>query len=1102
MRSSGVFILILVICMLAACGGHSARRPSSISLTAPTSQLPAGVDGSYLEALNSLPADIRAEVDALVPPKGCNAEVFYALKKSFVQAMVSSLANGGKITCTPPTGDNNKATGLTVTPSGADYILGWNYRNIGDYDQGGTVGITDITPIAMHYGHTVGTDPLDAVIDGDGNGTIGIADVTPLAMNFGVNVTSYQVEEAATETGTYTELGSVLLNTGTGADQGWMRFEYTLPDSDERWLRVVPLDAQGNPGVPSDALEFSLGSPPEIVSVSPLTGAVNSSVQFSAVVNGVGPFAYSWNISGATPDTSTDEQPTVTLSGIAGDYACSLTVTNAAGSDNVDFMVSVGEPPSVTAVNPLGGITGTDVEFTATVLTGSVPLTYAWDFGGGATPDTTTEESPTVTLGAAGAYDTASVTVTNSYGESFYGFTLTVLDTTPPEIISVSPTTGYRGDEITISATINGTPPFTYDWDFGWAATPDESADASPIIILEEAGVCPCKLDVVSPYGSDTFFFDLTVTHEPSYDEVEPNNSIPEANALPASPVVDWHCRLTQTDDENDFFSFDAGFSDRVEVTMYLDTDDPNLDLELQDEIGTVLAVSSGTSDVEGLTYWFTAEGTYYLRCYYSGHTATNAGDYWLDVSLENIPLDEVENNDSMVEANAVAFPLESFYGNCGMPGGYDGDDDDFFTFNAAANDRIYLTLDQTDDLYDLDLYLLDGNGDELASSYDITGYEEIEYYFFPSDVGPYYIHVDACTGQGFYELNGTLEQVRLWSEFVVDNTTSADLGSYSALVDAGGHPACFYYDAVNGRILYAYSEQEDGTGAWTSHSCDSWEGVGSHLSAAMVNGLPAVAYLDDLAGGVKFAICDSIDGSGTWNYTMIDNLADRGPSVACIGGYPAISYGDSSGNVHFAINGEAGGGGSWYTYPVTTSGPGAWSTSLFELSTGFPCIAFDSSSTSELRLAVCDAVDGSGTWTVNLAGGFFTGSTPTSTGLTTNYPSIAAIWNDRPIFFRGFAEDGSGGWAGYYASPITTAGEVSLAVQWGWPRISFEDAEGDLYEAISVADTGLGEWMTRPVRRNASVGSNRSFGFVGGNLCCVFYDTANHWVGFAVPVS
>ncbi len=81
-------------------------------------------------------------------------------------------------------------------------------------------------------------------------------------------------------------------------------------------------------------------------------------------------------------------------------------------------------PPSIESVSPLSGTEGVSTTFSA-VITGSVPATYAWSFGGGATPDTSSDASPTVTLNAAGSYN-CSLDVSNEYGSDTFDFTLTV----------------------------------------------------------------------------------------------------------------------------------------------------------------------------------------------------------------------------------------------------------------------------------------------------------------------------------------------------------------------------------------------------------------------------------------------------------------------------------------------------------------------------------------------------------------------------------------------------------------------------------------------------------------------------------------------------
>lgn len=978
MRSSGVLTLIFALCLLAACGGHSSNQARS--LLPASSSSAAQSEDPYQQALNLLPADIRAEVDALVPPAGCNAKVFYALKKSFVLAMASNLASGGKIVCTPPTGDGNKAAGLTITPSGGDFILRWNYRNIGDYDQSGTVGITDITPIAMHYGHTVGTDPLDAVIDGDGSGTIGIADVTPLAMYFGINVTSYRVESSATETGTYTELGTVLFTTGTGADQGWKRLEFTLPNGNNRWLRVVPLDGQGIPGVPSDALEFSGTAPPVVSSVSPLSGAINASVQFSAVVSGVGPFTYSWSFgAAASPSTSSAAQPTVTLAGAAGGHDCSLTVSNGAGSDTFDFVFLIGEPPLVSSVAPSGGVTGTEVQFSATA-TGTPPMTYAWDFGGGASPNSSVNESPTVTLGALGAYN-ASVTVTNAYGESFLGYVIIVTGLPePPEIYGVNPVAGLEYSEVTVSAMVTGTPTFSYSWNFGGAATPSTYNVPVPTIRLNGEGVYPCTLTVDNAHGSDYYDFNFTVTASPAYDEVE--------------------------------------------------------------------------------------------------------------------------DNDDLAGANQLVFPLAGFRGHCGA-GGYDGDGDDYFTFDAEVDDVILLTMEGTDDSYDLDVNLLDANGGFLADSTNIGPNEFLSYVFTPSDVGPFYIHVYVYSEAGEYEMNGTLGPIIPWNKNVVDDTTSGYLGFFSAMTFTGGRPGCFYQCFDEGDVYFAYSDDETGMGAWKTYPVDvglSWSG--DYLNAGVIGDKPAVAHYDDESSVIEFAMCTTADGSGAWNNSEIAVDSWYDPSIAEVDGRPAVAFGRSDDRLCFAINSSSDGSGTWNVYNVTPTAIGAYYTSLMTLADGRPAIAFNSHIHSTVSFAVCSTVDGSGVWSVSTLAN--SSAYPSSSAaLIDGRPAVVTMQNDDyPYYYINSEPDGSGAWSSYRISSVKTDTYISLELIDGKPTVLFEDSSNNIYLARGIADDGAGVWSYQLVFREGRLRSNSVLGWVNSKPALVFMHATGYWVGFATPPS
>jgi PKD repeat protein len=84
-----------------------------------------------------------------------------------------------------------------------------------------------------------------------------------------------------------------------------------------------------------------------------------------------------------------------------------------------------GNPPVINSVSPLAGGANDDVTFTANVT--NAVTDWSWDFGGGATPDTSTVASPAVKLAGKGDYN-ASVTATNPFGSDTFNFTLSVAD--------------------------------------------------------------------------------------------------------------------------------------------------------------------------------------------------------------------------------------------------------------------------------------------------------------------------------------------------------------------------------------------------------------------------------------------------------------------------------------------------------------------------------------------------------------------------------------------------------------------------------------------------------------------------------------------------
>jgi len=430
-----------------------------------------------------------AELDAMQAPEGVRPEIFALLKDALKDALIER--NVGKAVC------------ATLT---------WHYRNLGDYDQNGTIGISDITPIAMHYGETYEVAEMNciaAVVDGSGNYEVDISDITPLAINYGVDCAGFAVEQGVSDEGPWEPLGDMaLLANATG--EGRLEFsEIRTPGAGMQYVRVTPLDAEDSPGIPSEPAEIP-GGPPIISGVSPEVGLVDEAVQFGAEVTGSIPLTYAWNFGGgATPNTSDEARPEVTL-GAEGDYMASLTVTNSLDNDTYPLTLRVGYAPDITSVAPEFAAELTDVSFLA-VVTGTGPLTYLWDFGTGFNPVASDGVSPTVTVPEAGEYGCV-LTVASDFGSDEYPFTVTTgQGATIMGVAIPAPEECESGAPVIFSVDAVGAPPITYAWDFDGGADPNTSDQTDPTVTLGAPDDYNMSVTATNNFGDDTFPFALHI---------------------------------------------------------------------------------------------------------------------------------------------------------------------------------------------------------------------------------------------------------------------------------------------------------------------------------------------------------------------------------------------------------------------------------------------------------------------------------------------------------------------------------------------------------------------------------------------------------------
>jgi hypothetical protein len=498
------------------------------------------------------------------------------------------------------------------------------------------------------------------------------------------------------------------------------------------------------------------------------------------------------------------------------------------------------------------------------------------------------------------------------------------------------------------------------------------------------------------------------------------------------------------------------------------------------------------------------ADGTYYIHCYFTGFALTNSADYWIDLTITPDPMDEVENNDSPAPgaANPITFPLTDWDGHCGGPVGYDGDNDDYFTFDAAEGDLLSISMAGTDNSYDLDLKLLDGSGSLLTYSDNSGPNESISYLFSAGDIGPYYVYVQEYDESGFYWLNGTCGPPVFWDTNVIDDTTSMTLGEFSSLTYTNGYPGCFYSDSDNGDIYFALSNDADGMGAWTPYLVDPSPAIlGFGLNGGVLNGYPAVAYLDSTNNCIKFAMSVNAFGSDTWNVSVVDDTGMYDPSIAYINWAPAVAYEGASETLYYAVNSQSDGSGTWTKYPIET-GAGSYYTSLIRLLNGNPGIFYDAYNDSEIHFATCDTPDGSGTWTVTVVDTTGMFQYPNTSGtVVQGYPAVA--YRDSGDLLRyaiNSSTDGDGSWTTVSVSSRTLPDDISLTVIEGYPAIIYHDDNYDIYYAVSAETDGTGAWSDSLVVPQGEIGSNSSLGYVYNKPACVYMDENDNWVGFATP--
>ena len=239
-----------------------------------------------------------------------------------------------------------------------------------------------------------------------------------------------------------------------------------------------------------------------------------------------------WSFPGGNPATSNLENPTVEYP-VAGSFDVTLTVTNAAGSDETtqSGYITVGDAPTAN-FNSSG--TGATYAFTSTSTDAD---SYLWDFGDG---NTSTDENPTHSYATPGNY-TVTLTVTNACGNASTSETVSFV-LPPAASFGVSATTICQGESIDFTDQSTNNPT---DWQWTFAGgTPATSTAQNVSVLYNTPGTYDVTLTVSNSAGTDTDASATTITVLPlpaaAFDQSVDMNTVTLTNTSSDADTYLW----------------------------------------------------------------------------------------------------------------------------------------------------------------------------------------------------------------------------------------------------------------------------------------------------------------------------------------------------------------------------------------------------------------------------------------------------------------------------------------------------------------------------------------------------------------------------------
>lgn len=539
------------------------------------------------------------------------------------------------------------------------------------------------------------------------------------------------------------------------------------------------------------------------------------------------------------------------------DMLLAIVALTGTGDFMLEWIGFEGYPPDVLSVTPTLGFSGKGHYFSATVHS-IHPVSYAWDFGGGAIPNESDESTPLVVFGERGTYD-AHVTALNMYGSDTWDFTLIVKEP-PTASLNAEPTSGVAPQDVSFDASasfdVDGSiTKFSWDWEGDGVYDLETGTDAQASHTYADVGEFEATVQVTDNDGA-IGFDSTTLTIESGWLILD----VPTSGAgaeFTSLAVIDGYptvsCRTSsgleyiRAEDANGsaWGTSSVLYGPTIaEQNISLAVVNSNPAIAFTDEEGSLNYIRA--SDSAGTSWQAVREVSSNGNCcslaVVNGHPAIAYNDYTEYARLKYVRATDVNGTNW------------GTYSHLGGP---------------------------------------TSSGCSLAV---INGYPAVSYTLSHSNqTWTLYIarssHIDGAYG---------------WPSYPVNHDTNQRLHPSLALVD--GHPAVCFLDWLSGDVTLQYvrATNADGT-AWplpmvlahlgnTSTSDNSWS-----TSLAVVNGKPSVSSCHITSDELKYI--GAIDAQGNdWGFTYTPYpYGGSWSSIAEVNGKPAISFSTLSGELKFA---------------------------------------------------------------------------------------------------------------------------------------------------------------------------------------------------------